>query len=137
MDVVEKINYLINEKGMNKKEFSIKLQNLDPRLKSTGAIPNIQTIYGYLNGKREIKIELIPYISEVLGVQEQELFNFDIEYASEYNIQYSKEAREIVSLLPYVPRPFIYECIALLKETKKSYEHNLNEMKLKMTKLEG
>ena len=71
------------------------LRELEPKLKSTGEIPSEQTIYGYINGKGELKIELIPYIAEVLEVDEQELFRFDIEYATEYNIRYSKNAREI------------------------------------------
>ncbi|MDD5401361.1 MAG: helix-turn-helix transcriptional regulator [Sulfurimonas sp.] len=72
------------------------LQAIELKLKSTGEIPSEQTIYGYLNGKRELKAELIPYIAEVLEVDEQELFRFDIEYASEYNIRYF--------LVPPLPR---------------------------------
>jgi len=119
MDIIEKINYLIKEKGMSKKEFAHALQNLEPSLKSTGSVPNIQTIYGYLNGKRELKVELIPYIAEVLGVQEQELFSFDIEYAASYDLRYSKEAREIIDLLYYTPKPVRDEMIGRLREFKR------------------
>ena len=119
MDIIEKINYLIKEKGMSKKEFAHALQNLEPTLKSTGSVPNIQTIYGYLNGKRELKVELIPYIAEVLGVQEQELFSFDIEYATSYDLRYSKEAREIIDLLYYTPKPVRDEMIGRLREFKR------------------
>jgi transcriptional regulator with XRE-family HTH domain len=80
------------------------LVSLNPKLKRTGEVPSNQTILGYLYGKREIKIELIPYIAEVLGVSEQELFSFDIEYASEYNHRYSKEIRELIDLLQYAPK---------------------------------
>jgi len=104
MEVVDKINYLIKEKHLQKKDFTKLLQALEPKLKSTGEVPSEQTIYGYLNGKRELKIELIPFIAEVLEVEEQELFRFDIEYASEYNLRYSKEAREILELLQYAPK---------------------------------
>jgi transcriptional regulator with XRE-family HTH domain len=104
LEVWEKINYLLLEKGLTKKEFATKLLALNPILKRTGEKPSIQTILGYLYGKREIKIELIPYIAEVLEVSEQELFSFDIEYASEYNIRYSKEIREIIDLLQYAPK---------------------------------
>jgi len=63
MDIIQKINYLLAEKGLSKKEFIHKLQALEPRLKSTGKAPSLQTIYGYLNGKRELKVEIIPYNS--------------------------------------------------------------------------
>jgi len=39
MEVWEKINYLIEEKKMNKKEFINKLLELEPKLKSTGETP--------------------------------------------------------------------------------------------------
>lgn len=127
MDVVEKINYLIKEKGMSKKAFAEALQRLEPILKSTGTTPNIQTIYGYLNGKRELKVELIPYIAEVLGVSEQELFSFDIEYAADYNLRFSKEMREMVELLSYAPKPVREEIrdmlVALKEDTTKRVQH--------------
>ena len=103
MEIYEKINYLIEEKKMTKKEFVDKVIELEPRLKNNGESPSIQTIYRYLNGSRELKVELIPYIAEVLEVTEQDLFNFDIEYASNYNIRFSKEIREIIDLLPHTP----------------------------------
>jgi transcriptional regulator with XRE-family HTH domain len=107
MEVIDKINYLLKEKNLQKKEFAYKLQLLEPKLKSTGNVPSEQTVYGYLNGKRELKVELIPYIAEVLSVTEQELFNTDLEYATEYNVQHSKDVREILDLLPYAPRSMI------------------------------
>ncbi len=116
MDIIEKINYLLKEKNLQKKEFIAKLQSLEPKLKSTGETPNEQTIYGYLNGKRELKIELVPYIAEILGVSEQELFSFDIEYASEYNIHQSKQAREIIELLQYAPKATIEHIITQLRK---------------------
>ena len=118
MEVVDKINYLLKEKDISKKMFMEKLIALEPHLKSTGEIPSISTIYGYLNGGREIKIELIPYIAEVLQVQEQELFEFNIEYSTAYNYKLSKEVREIVSLLEYVPHAKIIE----LKEKLLKYK---------------
>jgi len=122
MEIIDKINYLIKEKSLQKKDFVYKLQSLEPKLKSTGNIPSEQTIYGYLNGKRELKVELIPYIAEVLGVPEQELFSFDIEYASEYNIRYSKEAREILNLLPYAPKNMIEHITNTLQKFKVDYD---------------
>ena len=130
MDIVEKINYLIKEKGMSKKDFAHALQNLEPILKSTGSVPNIQTIYGYLNGKRELKVELIPYIAEVLGVAEQELFSSDIEYTASYDIRYSKEAREVIDLLYYAPKPVRDEIISKLREFKQLSEQTIASIKL-------
>ena len=48
MEVYEKINYLINEKNMTKKEFVDKLINLEPKLRLSGETPSVQTIYRYL-----------------------------------------------------------------------------------------
>jgi len=127
MEIIDKINYLIKEKNLQKKDFVKMLQELEPKLKSTGEIPSEQTIYGYLNGKRELKVELIPYIAEVLEVDEQELFRFDIEYASEYNIRYSKDAREILELLYYTPKPMIEHIKTVLRKYKKTYEEGIKE----------
>lgn len=104
MTVSEKINFLLTEKEMTKREFATKLLELEPRLDGTGKPPSESTVYGYLNGGREIKIELIPYIAEVLNITEQELFSSEIEYSNEYNVRYSKEAREILDLLKFAPK---------------------------------
>ena len=128
MEVFEKVSYLIVEKSMTKKEFVDKLISLEPRLKHNGEIPSVQTIYRYLNGQREIKIELIPYIAEVLQVTEQELFSTDIEYASDYNIKYSKEAREILSLLPYTPKIMVEKVIDVLQKYKTVYEEGKKKL---------
>jgi len=107
VDIIEKINFLLEEKGISKKEFADKLRKLEPKLKGTGEIPSEQTIYRYLNESRELKVELIPFIAEVLEVNEQELFTFDIEYACNYNYRQSKEIREIIELLQYAPTAII------------------------------
>jgi len=132
MDIIDKINYIIKEKNISKKDFANQLQALEPKLKRTGNIPNIQTIYGYLNGKRELKVELIPYIAEVLNIQEQELFTFDIEYSTEYNVRYSSEAREILELFSYAPKILRKDIKDLLFTVKKSYENKLEDIKSKI-----
>lgn len=38
-------------------------------------MPTERAIYSYLNGHREIKLELIPFIAEALDITEQELFD--------------------------------------------------------------
>lgn len=123
MNIIEKINFLLEEKGLAKKEFAEKLQKLEPKLKGTGEIPSEQTIYRYLNESRELKVELIPYIAEVLGVQEQELFTFDLEYSCNYNYRQSKEVREIMELLQYAPNGVVVH----IKEQLIKYKELHNE----------
>lgn len=128
MEVWEKVNYLLEEKKITKQEFAKRLIALEPKLKRTGESPSSQTILGYLYGKRELKVELIPYIAEVLGVDEQELFRFDIEYATEYNLRYSKDAREILDLLQYTPKPMLEKIKIVMRKFKKSYEEGMREL---------
>lgn len=118
MNVADKINFLLTEKDMTKREFATKLLELEPRLDGTGKPPSESTVYGYLNGGREIKIELVPYIAEVLEISEQELFSSDIEYANDYNIRYTKEAREILDLLKYAPKGGVEEVKSYLLKYK-------------------
>ena len=125
MEVYEKINYLLGEKKLTRKEFADKLIALSPILKSTSEIPSRQTILGYLYGKREIKIELIPFIAEVLGVSEQELFTFDLEYSCNYNYRHSKEIREIIDLLQYTPKNAVEKIKEQLQKYKNIYENEL------------
>lgn len=75
MEVYEKINLYLKEKKLTKKEFTKRLLALDVKLRNTGEVPSENTIYAYLNGRIGIKIELIPYIAEVLEVPEQLLFD--------------------------------------------------------------
>ena len=128
MEVWEKINYLLEEKKISKQEFANRLISLEPKLKRTLETPSSQTILGYLYGKRELKVELIPYSAEVLGVSEQELFNFNIEYATEYNYKQSKEVLEIVDLLPYAPNSTIEH----IKTQLQKYKNLNNEIKNKI-----
>ena len=128
MEVWEKINYLLEEKKISKQEFANRLISLEPKLKRTLETPSSQTILGYLYGKRELKVELIPYIAEVLGVSEQELFNFNIEYATEYNYKQSKEVLEIVDLLPYAPNSVVEHIKAQLQKYKNLNDETKNKI---------
>ena len=125
MSIIEKINFLLQEKALSKKEFANSLRKLEPKLLATGDIPSEQTVYRYLNGSRELKVELIPYIAEVLGVNEQELFSFDLEYAAGYNYKQSKEIREILELLQYLPNGGIAKLKEQLLNYKKLYDEGL------------
>lgn len=122
MELYEKVNYLIAEKDMNKKEFANKFLSLNPKLRTTGEAPSLSSIYNYLTGKREIKVELIPYIAEALDVKEQELFEFNLEYLAEYNYAQSKEVREIIDLLEYLPTVAVKNLRSRLEEYKKLCE---------------
>ncbi|MDY0327706.1 MAG: hypothetical protein RBR07_05605 [Arcobacteraceae bacterium] len=128
MEVYEKINFLLKEKEIVKRDFVRKLLELEPKLRSTGETPTEQTVYRYLSGERELKIELIPYIAEVLGVEEQELFNFELEYSCNYNYKKSKEIREIVDLLQYAPVNMINIIKEQLSKYKSLYEQNTKEL---------
>ena len=128
MEVWEKINYLLEEKKISKQEFANRLISLEPKLKRTLETPSTQTILDYLYGKRELKVELIPYIAEVLGVNEQELFNFNIEFATDYNYKQSKEVREIINLLPYAPNSIIVHIKTQLEKYKNLHIETKNKI---------
>jgi len=128
VNIIEKINFLLEEKGLAKKEFAEKLQKLEPKLKGTGEIPSEQTIYRYLNESRELKVELIPYIAEVLEVQEQELFTFDLEYSCNYNYRQSKEVREIMELLQYAPNGVVVHIKEQLMKHKALYNESVEKI---------
>jgi len=158
MEVYERINILIKEKNFSKRDFAKRLRDLEPRLHSTGETPSEKTIYKYLDGSIAIKIELIPYIAEVLNVTEQELFTSDkksrkkffqniiktatdeeiktlqnkfnlkckfTQSVSEPKSEYTKESKiqnELISLLPYAPKPLIENFISKLKDLKEFNE---------------
>ena len=134
MEVWEKINYLIAEKKLTKQEFAERLIALNPILKRTGEVPSFQTILGYLYGKRELKIELIPYIAEVLHVTEQELFSSSIEYATAFNYKYSKEVRDILDLLQYLPNQMILQIKEQLQKYKELHFQTTFNIEQKIVK---
>jgi transcriptional regulator with XRE-family HTH domain len=121
VEVWEKINYILTEKGLSKKEFADKLVSLEPKIKFTGETPSFHTILGYLYGKREIKIEFIPYIADVLGVEEQELFTFDLEYSANYNYKQSRE----IHLLQYAPQSVVAHIKEQLQKYKKLHDESV------------
>lgn len=128
MEVWEKVNYLLDEKKITKQEFAQKLVALEPKLKRTGESPSSQTILGYLYGKRELKVELIPYIAEVLGVTEQDLFTFDLEYSCNYNYRQSKEVRAIIELLHYAPNGIVEHIKEQLLKYKVLYGESVEKI---------
>jgi len=75
LKIYENISLIIKSKGFTKKEFAQNLINLHPNVNRNSEAPTLSTIYGYLNGRINIPLDLIPYIAEVLDVTEQELFD--------------------------------------------------------------
>lgn len=75
MKVIERINEILKEKNLSKKEIANRLIDLGLRANKTGETPTISSIYAYLNGNIELKADMIPFIAEALGISEQELFS--------------------------------------------------------------
>jgi len=75
MEIYEKINLLLQEKQMTKKEFAQRFISLEPRSKRTGEVLTSKVVYAYLSGKATINASFIPYMAEALGVSEQYLFD--------------------------------------------------------------
>lgn len=75
MKVIERINEILKEKNISKKELAKRLIDLDMKSTKTGEVPTLSSIYAYLNGNIELKADTIPFIAEALGVFEQELFS--------------------------------------------------------------
>ena len=74
MEVYEKINEILKI-TIYQKAFSLKLIELEPKLRNTGEVPTINALYSYLSGDVSLRVELIPYIAEVLDIPEQILFD--------------------------------------------------------------
>ena len=74
MEVCERINLLIEEKGLTKREFAKRLIALEPKSKRTGETMGEKAVYAYLSGKSVIDANLVSYMAEALHVSEQSLF---------------------------------------------------------------
>jgi len=74
MKVAQRINEILKEKNISKRELAKRLINLDMKASRTGEIPTESSIYAYLNGNIEIKADMLPFIADALGVFEQEFF---------------------------------------------------------------
>ena len=121
MQIHERINSIIKSKGLKKKDFLQKFVSLEPRLKSTGEIPSIPTIYNYLNGTREIKAELIPYMAKALDVSEQESEN---ESSNEKN----KAILKLINLCEYASMPMLERLIEILEQNKQLTLQNMKRI---------
>jgi len=146
VETYEKVNKILIERRILKKDFVKRLISLEPKLKRTGEIPSEQTIYSYLNGTINLKLELIPYIAEALDITEQELFDNsektrlkylksilnnptqkEIEYIKSKVISYDikidekleNQFEQIVHLLKFAPIPLLEKLTVKLTELKK------------------
>ncbi len=138
MEVFEIINKLLEERGLTKREFAQKLIALEPKSNRTGEVISENIIYAYLSGKTSIQSHLIPYISDVLGVPEQFLFDETpkvrkkllhhlLETLSEEEYSYindklskkTKLPEELTELYSYAPAPLIKKFEISLKKIKK------------------
>ena len=139
MQIHERINSIIKSKGLKKKDFLQKFVSLEPRLKSTGEIPSIPTIYNYLNGTREIKAELIPYMAKALDVSEQELFldNDSTEFFKEFikkqsenesSNEKNKAILKLINLCEYASMPMLERLIEILEQHKQLTLQNMKRM---------
>ena len=139
MQIHERINSIIKSKGLKKKDFLQKFVSLEPRLKSTGEIPSIPTIYNYLNGTREIKAELIPYMAKALDVSEQELFldNDSTEFFKEFikkqsekesSNEKNKAILKLINLCEYASMPMLERLIEILEQNKQLTLQNMKRI---------
>nr|WP_315059186.1 helix-turn-helix domain-containing protein [uncultured Campylobacter sp.] len=74
MKVVQRINEILKDKQINKRELARRLINLDMKAHKTGETPTESSIYVYLNGNIEIKADMLPFIADALGVSEQDFY---------------------------------------------------------------
>ncbi len=70
---------------------------------------------------------MIPCIAEVLNILEQELFSSELEYSNDYNVRYSKDAREILDLLQFAPKNAIEDIKNYLIKYKNTYESGIKK----------
>lgn len=105
MKVVERINEILKEKNISKKELASKLMDLGLRAHKTGETPTLSSLYAYLNGNIDIKADMIPFIADALGVYEQELFSASaqkmLRKIATQNPLY-KKYHHIIELLEYI-----------------------------------
>ena len=139
METYEIINKILVQQEMTKREFARRLISLEPKSNRTGEIISETTIYAYLNGQNAMQLYLIPYISDVLGIPEQFLFEENekvrmrlIRYITNSlstneklhlktilsNDKNIESQNEILDLIKYAPQPLLNRIKNLLEEIK-------------------
>ena len=125
MRVAQRINEILKEKNLNKRELAKRLIDLGMRASKTGEIPTESSIYAYLNGNIEIKADMLPFIADALGVCEQEFFTSDSKQSQKIlkRIKY----RNIIELLEYLS-PKSLEILEKTLMQNKSKIEELNQI---------
>ena len=139
MEVYEIVNKILVQQKISKREFASKLILLEPKSNRTGEIISEKIIYSYLSGTTTIKSYLIPYISDVLGVPEQFLFEenkkvrmkmikhllIDLSDEERYYLQSAlnndknvEMQNDILELIKYAPEPMLTKIKTLLQKMK-------------------
>ncbi|MEH1011485.1 hypothetical protein QM027_13430 [Campylobacter concisus] len=105
-------------------------------------MPSLPSIYNYLNGNREIKAELIPYIAKALEVSEQELFIDDLNISSflkdmvnkcNYNdkeYENLQNISRIIDLCQYASEPLLSRLIEILEKNKEQTLRHMRDISL-------
>ena len=132
MKVVQRINEILQEKNISKRELAKRLINLDMKASRTGEIPTESSIYAYLNGNIEIKADMLPFIANALGVFEQDFFSDDkrqndkilkrLYGDDELNYKY----RDIIELLEYLSP----KSLEILKGSLEQNKQNVEKLNL-------
>ncbi|WP_297681598.1 helix-turn-helix transcriptional regulator [Helicobacter sp.] len=132
MKVVDRINEILKEKNISKRELANRLVDFGLKSSKTGETPSLSSLYAYLNGNIEIKADMIPYIADALGVYEQEFFS-DSKQALKImvkiyqgKVDYNKYEK-IIELLEYLSPKTLAVLEELLTQNKKKIQE-LNEM---------
>lgn len=131
MRVVDRINEILKEKNISKRELAKRLINLDMRASKTGEIPTESSIYAYLNGNIEIKADMLPFIADALGVFEQELFSNDTKQNDKIlnrvfsNDELNFKYKNIIELLEYLS-PKSLEVLKISLEQNRQNVEKLN-----------
>ena len=138
MEIYERISEIAQQNGISKRELVKRILALEPHLKSTGESPSESGIYNYLNGNREMKVELIPYFAEALGVFEQELFLWTEKDRQRFYKKLSSQNMvdsELMELLPYASPALMEHIKQLLEESKIITETLINNSKKNLKRL--
>jgi len=139
MEIFEVINNILLIQKTSKREFAQKLILLEPKSNRTGEIISEKIIYSYLSGKTAIKAYLIPYISDVLDIPEQLLFeenkkvrkrliDYLLKTLEDKEADYMRKSlakdfneeieNEILELIEYAPKPLLLKIQTILQTIK-------------------
>jgi len=158
MEVYERINVLLKEKNMKKRDLAQAITRANFQLKSTGDAPSEKALYAYLSGKNSLRVELLPAIAEALGVSICELYgvcerdrqrilehilNNPTAQESKQILQHgtasaahaAKEGintyayRAVMELLPFASEVFLKRLIDILESFRDATQRGLKELR--------